>query len=277
MKEEKLICYYSDLYKALKKEVSIRILVVNNRGHLVAKKNIIKTDIFPATVAKYTVYKELFSVLEAVEELTKIKNIDIISFDKKCIPSFIEINNKEESSKVYKISSLRKSLFKHKKWTIRYEGKGREIFNKLYAQTLNKKGKKLKGYKLPKKVRRVRKADDAIHSKCGNIVFFDVEMNCIDKVDNTLGYWEIVSIGAVKKTISERCTKITGLTQNDIDCGIGYEVAMKEMDKWVGNGKVLFLSWGREDIRAIKSNSSLNGNYNDLTNRIRKNFIDFQK
>ncbi|MEF9950964.1 MAG: 3'-5' exonuclease [Clostridium sp.] len=297
MKEDKLICYYSDLYKAVKKELGIRILVVNNKGHLVAKKNILKERIFPASVAKYLVYKELFATLEEVEEKTKIKNIDIISFDKKCIPSFIEINYQEEGGNIYNLSSLRKTLFKHKKWTIRYEGKSRDVFRKLYAQTLNKKSTKLKGYKLPRKIRRVRRTEDFMHPKCESIVFFDVEMNCIDKADNTLGYWEIVSIGAVKYSIcsgeinkfyrvikpkvqcilSDRCTNITGLTQEDIDNGIGFEVAMKEMDKWIGNGKAIFLSWGREDIRAIKTNTSLNGNKNDLSNRIRKRFIDFQK
>ncbi|MEF9934457.1 MAG: 3'-5' exonuclease [Clostridium sp.] len=297
MKEEKLICYYSDLYRALKKELSIRILVVNNKGHLVAKRNIIKEKIFPASVAKYTVYKELFSLLEGVEEDTKIKKIDIISFDKKCIPSFIEIGFNGEETSIYNISTLRKILSKHKKWTIRYDGKSRDVFKKLYTQTLNKKGTKLKGFKLPRKIRRVRRSDDSMYSNCNKIIFFDVEMNCIDKIDNTLGYWEIVSIGAVKynkvdgsiskfyrvikpkvqSIVSDRCTKITGLTQEDIDNGISYKIAMREMDKWVGDGKALFLSWGREDIKAIKANTTLKGNHNDLAFRIRKSFIDFQK
>lgn len=122
-------------------------------------------------------------------------------------------------------------------------------------------------------------------------------MNCIDKEDNTLGYWEIISIGVVKfslKTrkvdkfysiikpkiqtiLSERCKEITGLTQEDINNGIDFRESMKLLEKWIGDGKVIFISWGKEDIKALKNNSRLYGNENQIVYKARKNYIDFQK
>lgn len=294
----KLICYYSDLYRSLKKELSIRIIIVDSTGKLVVRKSMNIQDVYPVCYAKFICFKELFSCLEELERKKGKRPIDIISFDKKSISGFIDIQSNNESSNIVELDKLRSILKLHDNWSIRYENKSRDIFKKLYSQSMLKCiGKKLKGYKLPRKKRTIRKTIDAIGSKCENLAFFDVEMNCIDKVDNTLGYWEVISIGVVKYNIktkeisrfyrvikpqiqtvlSERCIKITGLNQEEVDSGISYKIAMDELQKWIGSGKTVFLSWGREDIKALKSNSKLSGNENNLIFQIRKRYVDFQK
>ncbi|KMT23165.1 3'-5' exonuclease [Clostridium cylindrosporum] len=299
----KFICYYSDLYKNVKKEISIRILVIDNKGHIIFRKNKKITDIEHSSLAKYIAFRELFSSLSELERSLNSKEeskipIDIISFDKKIVPAFINLNLAKGKFKISNIEKLRFMLNSRTNWSIRYDEKSKEIFKKLYSQSLlGKNGKKLKGYKLPRKKQRIRKVQDAIGDGCESLAFFDVEMNCIDRKDNTLGYWEVVSIGVVKyhiktksvhkfytvikpkvqRILSERCIQITGLTQLEVDMGIDYKDAMKNMQRWLGDGKIVFMSWGREDIKALKSNSTLEGNHNQLIYQIRKNYVDFQK
>lgn len=303
MRANRLICYYSDLYRSLKKEISLRILVINEKGYVIYRKSKTINEVFPVGRAKFIALNELFSSLNKLEKSLKKSGrgklpIDIISFDKKIIPAFINEKSFQSKVSIENTDDLKAKLKNHRNWSIRYDDKGKEVFQKLYAQSiLKKEGKKLKGYKLPKKKPQVRKAKDAIGDRCENLAFFDVEMNCVDKKDNVLGYWEIVSIGFVKynvenasvdkfytvikpkvqKILSERCMCITGLTQEEVDMGIDFKVAMSLIQKWLGNGKTVFMSWGREDIKALKCNSRLSTNENEFINQIRNNYVDFQK
>lgn len=303
MKSNRLTCYYSDLYKRFKREISLRVIVVDSEGHLIFRRNRKVSNVYPISLAKYMMLYELFNLLSELEislytRYNQKNSIEIVSFDKRIMPVFININPNYDTRNINNVEELRAILDSHSNWSIRYDNKSRDVFQKLYTQSMiNKEGKKLKGYKLPKKKAIIRKTKDALGDKCEKLVFFDVEMNCVDKKDNTLGYWEIVSIGVVKYNIntksidkfykvikpkvqtilSERCIQITGLNQEEIDKGVDFKECMLSLAKWLGHGKIVFLSWGREDIRALKSNSKLKGNENQLIFQMRNNYVDFQK
>lgn len=300
MNYKKLICYYSDLYKVNKQEATIKMIIINHLGYTIYRKSKVLRNIKSLQEEKYIVLQELINSIDEVEKKLYFESnekfiVDIISFDRKINALFVD---KECSCNIYNIDKLRVLFDLHKNWNIRYDHRSKVIFKKVYSQSiLGKKDKRLKGFKLPKKKYDVRKIEESISIVYKKIIFFDVEMNCVDKENNLLGYWEIVSIGAVKynvetkkldkfysvikpkfqKVLCDRCKDITGLTQEEINKGLDFKTCMILFEKWIGNGKVIFVSWGKEDIKALKNNSKIPGNKNQVTNLARKCYIDFQK
>ena len=295
MKNNNLICYYDDSYDYNKKCINLKVIVVNNRGMIYFKKNKTLKNITTFSSANYIIINEIFSLLIELEERLFLKYrkkylIDIITFNENAIKVFTNSNFLKDKM-VDNIMYLRKIFKYHKNWHIRYDMKSKSIFEKLW----NKKNAKKQ--KFIKRKRRIRKIEQALGYETKSLIFFDLEMNCVDKKDNTLGFWEIISLGAVKynpinnsldkfyiilkpkiqEKLSDRCKEITGLTQEEVDNGIGFKQGIKLLEEWIGNEKFLFISWGKEDIKALKCNSLIRGNKNEFINRVRKNYVDFQK
>ncbi len=294
MKNNNLICYYSDNYDYNKKCITLNVIIVN-KGMVYLKKSKTIKNVTTFSSANYIIINEIFSLIIGLEERLFLKYrkkylINIVTFNENAIKIFTNSNFLKDKM-ANNIAYLRKTFKHHKNWNIRYDIKSKNIFEKLW----NRKNIRKQSFIKRRKV--VRKVEQAQGYEKRTLIFFDLEMNCVDKKDNTLGYWEIISLGAVKynpnnnsldkfyvvlkpkiqKKLSDRCKEITGLTQEEVDNGIGFKECIDLLEKWIGNEKFLFISWGREDIKALKCNSLIRGNKNQFINRVRKNYVDFQK
>lgn len=132
-----------------------------------------------------------------------------------------------------------------------------------------------------------------------SMVFIDVEMNCDDRRGSRIVY-EIISLGAVKMDgnlnivrsdifhsfikptkhtkLTEKCRQITGISQYMIDRAESFSNVMDKFEKWVGDmDSTLFVTWGDEDIRAFKRDSSINRCNLKICKAIINSSSDFQK
>lgn len=103
-----------------------------------------------------------------------------------------------------------------------------------------------------------------------NYIIFDLEATCIrDKKSNPDFENEIIEIGAVKLNskgdiidkfsvitkprtdtiLTEFCTELTTITQNDIDNGIDLKIALIDFYNWSKDSKLI--SWGGYDMTQI--------------------------
>ncbi|MCX7749899.1 MAG: exonuclease domain-containing protein [Clostridia bacterium] len=102
-------------------------------------------------------------------------------------------------------------------------------------------------------------------------IIFDLEATCWENGKGKVS--EIIEIGAVKLNekleslgtfstfvrpvinpiLSEFCTKLTTITQQDVDGADTFELAMKTFESWIGlqGEKVLLCSWGFYDKKQI--------------------------
>jgi inhibitor of KinA sporulation pathway (predicted exonuclease) len=104
-----------------------------------------------------------------------------------------------------------------------------------------------------------------------NYIIFDLEATCWEKGES--GINEIIEIGAVKlddrleiidsfnrfikpvlnPVLSDFCTKLTDIKQDDIDFADTFSDVMKEFEQWVVNEdkQVVLCSWGHYDKKQV--------------------------
>lgn len=101
-----------------------------------------------------------------------------------------------------------------------------------------------------------------------SIFIVDLEATCwSDRLNYTIAEMELIEIGCVLVTpqgdildefatfvrpldepaLSAYCTRLTGIRQRDVDEAPYYPDAMHEMDKWVGERRGIWGSWGNFD------------------------------
>ncbi|MFM1652489.1 exonuclease domain-containing protein [Brevibacillus sp. B_LB10_24] len=105
-----------------------------------------------------------------------------------------------------------------------------------------------------------------------NTIIFDLEATCWEKPDQKQS--EIIEIGAVKldgslqqigtfsrlvrptvhPELSEFCTKLTTITQKEVDAAKPFVQAMEEFEQWIVSSSrdVMLISWGFYDKRQIQ-------------------------
>ncbi|HEX9061799.1 MAG TPA: 3'-5' exonuclease [Clostridia bacterium] len=108
-------------------------------------------------------------------------------------------------------------------------------------------------------------------------IVFDLEATCWENGKSKPN--EIIEIGAVKlnekleqkemfskfvkpviyPVLSEFCTKLTTITQKDVDSAMPFEQVMKEFEDWIGLEKenVILSSWGFYDKKQIMAECGL--------------------
>lgn len=103
-------------------------------------------------------------------------------------------------------------------------------------------------------------------------IIVDLEATCWEK-DTNPRRMETIEIGAVKllgsplaiegefstfvrplveTTLSEFCTRLTGISQSDVDAAPLFPKALEELVAWVDAEEVVFCSWGEYDGRQIE-------------------------
>ncbi len=110
-----------------------------------------------------------------------------------------------------------------------------------------------------------------------NYIIFDLEATCWEKSEGRIS--EIIEIGAVKlndnletvshfskfikpsinPVLSEFCTKLTSITQSDVDYASPFEEVIVEFEKWIisEDNEVRLFSWGRYDKKQILQECSV--------------------
>lgn len=136
-----------------------------------------------------------------------------------------------------------------------------------------------------------------------NYIVFDLEATCWENDRSKIN--EIIEIGAVKlndnlkvvdifsefvkptinPVLSDFCTKLTTITQKDVDGAKPFEQVMKDFESWIGlNGnKAILCSWGFYDKKQIDKECSVksySGNIGWMLENhisIKHQFADFMK
>jgi 3'-5' exoribonuclease 1 len=103
-------------------------------------------------------------------------------------------------------------------------------------------------------------------------IIVDLEATC-DESGFDRAKMEIIEIGAVEMLaadathsrefvrfirpvitpkLSQFCTNLTSITQNDVDNADGFSVVFREFLDWIGDAPFIFCSWGQYDLNQIK-------------------------
>lgn len=104
-------------------------------------------------------------------------------------------------------------------------------------------------------------------------IIFDLEATCWNTGDNHQSTHEIIEIGAVKldnqceilskfqhfvrptlnPILSDFCTKLTSITQNDVSNALTLDVVIRLFENWIlqGSEAVTMISWGQYDKNQI--------------------------
>jgi len=128
-----------------------------------------------------------------------------------------------------------------------------------------------------------------------NYIVFDLEATCWENDKSKVS--EIIEIGAVKlnerleiidefssfvkssinSTLSEFCTKLTTITQKDVDLAKPFHEVMSEFERWISSedDRVLLCSWGFYDKKQI-INECLIKKYSGSILTLLKNHINLK-
>lgn len=125
------------------------------------------------------------------------------------------------------------------------------------------------------------------------IVFIDMEINFIRKEK---GNYESIAIGAVmcdkRGNVSKRyyslikpkvltelnefCIDVAKIDYHMLSKAPGFKTVINEFNKWCGEEKIIFSSWGINDIKVIKKDCMAKGVSKNIYDRIRCNYVNFQ-
>lgn len=80
----------------------------------------------------------------------------------------------------------------------------------------------------------------------------------LDKNMKPCGSYQVIVKPKYFKKIHKHVSVLTGITQNQIDLGVGLPEAVEKFRKWCGKNFV-FLTWGPDDIPMLKENFGVHG------------------
>ena len=129
-----------------------------------------------------------------------------------------------------------------------------------------------------------------------NFIIFDLEWN--NGYNHALHKYlnEIIEIGAIKldenlnvtdtfkqlitpkltKKLSSRCKRLTKITVEEIEeCGIDFNSAFSDFERWSGSGDNVFMSWSNSDLFVMSNNYLINNNNCNIS--FIKKYCDVQK
>jgi len=291
MKEKNLKCYYHVFHKKNTSWSIINMVLIRENTEVIymhSKKNKYKGK-NNSLFALQLVLDELEKVLTRKEFDLEYK-VEILTVK---LPLLQNSNLIGQSIDIY--NKIKLILHKYKNWSLAQNSKTLDFIKK-YSHI--KKQNKKSGTNRSKFNQKVLKVNDLIRDSRYQLVFFDVEMNCNDRNTGEVGGFEVIAIGAVKivnnsvvyndtfystikpnnnSILSGFCKDITKLTQEQINNSKDFKTVLREFENWVGGTNTIFISWGREDIRALKRDNKNNGARLQIVNRIRNKHIDFQK
>ncbi len=88
----------------------------------------------------------------------------------------------------------------------------------------------------------------------------------LDSNMNICGSYQVIVKPKFFKRLHRHVSKLTGITQEQIDMGTGIEFAAERFKRWCGND-FAFLTWGPDDIPMLKENFVANGMATDWLSR----------
>jgi len=300
--KKEIKCYFTSYFIKKNKTVYLRIVVTDLQNVIYKnKRRFKKRDGGLAKDACINKVFRLINKLELTEILSSNNKIEIYCNNKILVK---QVLNDEKTSirrqRRDRVQYLTNVLNSHDNWKLLYDTETNTILKRIYSNGVKKKQNLLKKKQMEiKKCKKqiiTRKINDLINEKTTNIVFFDLEMNCTDKTKDNLGYWETISIGAVKYNIkrntierfyslikpqfnavlSNKCMELTNIEQNEINNANKFREVFTKLEQWIKGQKSIFVSWGAEDIRTIKKENKINGFRLRIVNEMLNNYIDFQ-
>gem|GEM_PF-1966405 len=308
MKVSTFSCYYNYCCNKYLSWININLILLNSKREIILNVNCkVKYKYKEKNIDLYMLLKAL-NILQEQYDKGSISKYDKIKINSK-LADYINIykDSKQSYEKKY-ANEILTVLHEFKNWIIvkskyiysYFENKNGKINNNL-SSNVKKLGipKSQNCNKIAKHKRapKVLKVKDFICKGNFQLIFLDIEMNCNDKRCENSGGFEIISIGAVKvidgkiiyndtfystvkpknnPILSDFCKEITNLTQEEIHNSYSLKVVLKNFDVWVGGRSTVFVTWGREDIRALKRDSKNSGLRLEIINRIRNKNADFQ-
>lgn len=308
MKVSAFSCYYNYWCNKYSSWININLILLNSKREIILNVNCkVKYTYKEKNIDLYMLLKAL-NILQEQYDKGLISKFDKIKINSKLVNSIDIFKDSNQSYEKKYANEILTVLYKFKNWTIvkskyaysYFENENGKVNNNLPSNEKklripkNQKRSKMTKYK---RVPKVIKVKDFVCNENFQLIFLDIEMNCNDKRCENSGGFEIISIGAVKvidrkiiyndtfystvkpknnPILSDFCKEITNLTQQEIQNSYPLKVVLKNFDVWVGGKSTVFVTWGREDIRALKRDSKNSGLRLEIINRIRNKNVDFQ-
>lgn len=289
-----IICYYSMKFNADNGNSKGLFLIINDKRLIFkSRENFIAEDLREAHIK---CLKCLMAEIERLEIKGKIASEDKVYINTDSEAVLDKINEilsgfKENKCSIKKLSKIALKLQWHRNWEL--------VFNKNNSKELYKflkefygNNKKVKDLKRKNKENNdTKNINKVLENNNLDIIFFDFEMNCTNAegVNN-----EIISIGAVRyssndnkvfysyikpsfnSVLSDRCKTLTNINQKEIDNADYFTKVFSRFEKWVGEDQAIFISWGNDDIRALKRDVRLNKCNLSIVDKMANNYGNLQ-
>lgn len=289
-----IICYYSMKFNADNGNSKGLFLIINDKRLIFkSRENFIAEDLREAHIK---CLKCLMAEIERLEIKGKIASEDKVYINTDSEAVLDKINEilsgfKENKCSIKKLSKIALKLQWHRNWEL--------VFNKNNSKELYKflkefygNNKKVKDLKRKNKENNdTKNINKVLENNNLDIIFFDFEMNCTNAegVNN-----EIISIGAVRyssndnkvfysyikpsfnSVLSDRCKTLTNINQKEIDNADYFTKVFSRFEKWVGEDQAIFISWGNDDIRALKRDVRLNKCNLSIVDKMVNNYGNLQ-
>ncbi|MBS5823578.1 MAG: exonuclease domain-containing protein [Clostridium argentinense] len=289
-----IMCYYSIKFNADNGNSKGLFLIINEKKLIFkSRENFNVEDLREAHIK---CLKCLIAEIERLEIKGKITPEDKVYINTDSKSVLDKINEilygfRENKCSIKKLSKIALNLQWHRNWNLVFNKNNSKDLYKFLKEFYGNTNKVKSTKKKNKENTDVKNINKILENDDLDIIFFDFEMNCTNAegVNN-----EIISIGAVRHSssgnevfysyikpsfnciLSDRCKALTNIEQEEINTAEYFGKVFSKFENWVGEKKVIFISWGNDDIRAFKRDVRLNKCNLPIVNKMVNNYGNLQ-